>query len=188
MPGRAGERQRRLADGLDVEVPAVGRDHAQPELDLARLDQLGDGAGRRLEDAHLDAGMGLVEPAQDRRQVMHRERRQAGDVEAVAALGALLLQFVERLLELGDGLLRLGQEVDAGARERDLAGGAGEQLDPELLLELAHAVADRGLRQVEVRGGTLEAAALRDAQEGLQAEEIDAHFGLRVTHMNQIHQ
>src|ERR1051326_8069256 len=38
-----------------------------------------------------------------------------------------------------------------------------------------HAVADCGLREVEVGGGLLEAAALGNAQEGLQSEEIDAH-------------
>jgi hypothetical protein len=65
--------------------------------------------------------------------------------------------------------------LSSGARQRHLAGGAGEQLEAELVLELAHAMADRGLRQVEVRRRPLEAAALRDAEEGLQAEEVDAH-------------
>ena len=103
------------------------------------------------------------------------EHRQAGDVETLAPLGALLLELVERLLQPGDRRLRLGQKIDAGAGQRHLAGGAGEQLDAELVLELAHAMADRGLRQVEVRGGLLEAAALRDAEESLQAEKVDAH-------------
>src|SRR5262249_36049231 len=108
-------------------------------------------------------------------------------------------ELVERLLELVDGPARLRQEVDAGAGQRHLAGGAGEQLDAELVLELAHAMADRGLRQVEGRCSALKAAALGDAEEGLQAEEIDAHFGSRRSvasrmilhrsaYMHQIHQ
>src|ERR1700722_2737006 len=98
---------------------------------------------------------------------MDGERRQAGDVETLVALRALLLELVERLLEFGDRLLCFRQELDAGAGQRHLARGAGKELDAELVLELAHAMADRGLRQIQVRGRALEAAALRDAEEGL---------------------
>src|SRR5579885_731684 len=116
-----------------------------------------------------------MERAQDRRQVIDREHRQAGDVEALAALGALLLEIVEGLLELGERSARFRQEIDAGARQRHLARRARKQLEAELLLELAHAVADRRLRQVEMRRRALEAAALGDAEKGLEAQKIDAH-------------
>ena len=95
--------------------------------------------------------------------------------ESLAALGPLLLQFVEGVFELGQRLLRLGQEVDAGPRQRHLARRPREQLQPEVLLKLAHAMTDRGLRQIEMRRCALEAAAFGDADERLQPEKVDAH-------------
>src|SRR5215831_9003133 len=96
------------------------------------------------------------------------------------------------MLQLRNRFLRLRQEFDAAARERHLAGRARDQLDPHLLLELAHAVTDCRLRQVEMRGRFSKAAAFRDAEKGLQAEEVyshaDARIGLVHLYMNYIHQ
>jgi hypothetical protein len=133
-----------------------------------------------------------VECPQDRRQIVDGKDRQTGDVETLAALGALLLEVVEGLLELGQRAARLRQEIDAGARQRHLARRAREQLEPEVLLELAHAVADRRLRQVEMRRRPLEAAALGNAEKGLEAEKIDAHQKThqrgRAPRLNEVHE
>ncbi|GAB4064447.1 hypothetical protein GCM10028812_03220 [Ancylobacter sonchi] len=40
-------------------------------------------------------------------------------------------------------------------------------------------MAERGLRQVEMRGGGAEAAPLGDADEGLKSQHVDSHGGLR---------
>ena len=66
------------------------------------------------------------------------------------------------------------------------------ELEPEVLLELAHAVADRRLRQVEMRRRPLEAAALGNAEKGLEAEKIDAHQKTpqrgRAPRLNEVHE
>src|SRR5215470_4715310 len=111
---------------------------------------------------------------------MHGKSRQTGDIEAIAPLGALLLELIERMLQLRDGFLCLRQEFDAATRERHLAGRARDQLDAHLLLELAHAMTDRRLRQVEMRGRFAKAAALRDAEKGLQAEKVYSHADARL--------
>src|SRR5262245_21196346 len=96
------------------------------------------------------------------------------------------------MLQLRDGFLRLRQKFDASTRQRYLAGRARDQLDAHLLLELAHAITDRRLRQVEMRGRFSKAAAFRDAEKGLQAEKVyahaDAHSWLAPIYMNHIHQ
>ena len=50
-----------------------------------------------------------------------------------------------------------------------------EELDAEVVLELAHPVRECRLGQIEVRGGAMEAAALGDGEKGFDAEEVDTH-------------
>src|SRR5262245_30155285 len=84
------------------------------------------------------------------------------------------------MLQLRDGLLCFRQKLNAATRQRNLAGRAGDELDAHLLLELAHAMTDRRLRQVEMRGCFSKAAALRDAEKGLQAEKVYSHTDARL--------
>ncbi len=168
-PARSG-----LRDRLDVEVPSVGLDDAEPELDLARSTSsaiAADGVSKIRTSTSgwvlnlLRIGGRWWTAKTGRHAISRRSRR----------LAPCCLSSSNECSSSGDGLLRLRQEFDAGTRQRHLAGGARDQLDAELVLELAHAMADRGLRQVEMRGRLSEAAALRDAQKGLQAEEVDSH-------------
>src|SRR5262245_11151955 len=84
------------------------------------------------------------------------------------------------MLQLRDGLLCLRQEFDAVTGQRHLAGCARDELDAHILLELAHAMTDRGLRQVEMRGRFAKAAALCNAEKGLQAEKVYSHADARL--------
>ncbi|MCY1556876.1 hypothetical protein D9M68_936730 [compost metagenome] len=77
--------------------------------------------------------------------------------------------------ELLHRVARARQQGATRIGERNLPCGACDQAHPEGLLQLAHAVADGGLRQVELGRRELEAAALDDGEEGLDAQEINRH-------------
>jgi len=95
MIAGTGQHHLSLPDGLDIEIPSVGLNDAEAEFDISRSDQLRNRGRRRLEDPHLDIGMGLAKPPQDRRQIVDRESRQTRDIQPIAALGALLPQLIE---------------------------------------------------------------------------------------------
>ncbi len=95
--------------------------------------------------------------------------------ESFLADAPVLAQLVEGHREAFDHVLDLRQEREPGRGQRHLAGRPRQEPDAEILLELAHPVAERRLRQVEMGGRELEAAALRDGDEGVQAEKVDPH-------------
>src|SRR3954452_23583596 len=69
---------------------------------------------------------------------------------------------------------RLFEQRGAGFGEHDAAGGAVEDLDAELDLELADLFADGGLGDVEAFGGAPEVQLLRDGDEVLELSEFHA--------------
>ena len=71
--------------------------------------------------------------------------------------------------------LTFGRSASPAGVSDTSRGRPRQEPDPEILLELAHPVAERRLRQVEMRGRELEAAALGDGDEGVQAEKVDPH-------------
>ena len=88
-------------------------------------------------------------------------------------------EFVQGACEALDGFLHLGQESEAGLGQRNLSCRPGQKLDAEILFQLANAVAESCLRQVQVRRGMLKAASLRNGDEGMKSQKIDAHSKLQ---------
>ena len=84
----------------------------------------------------------------------------------------LRAQLGEKLLRVLQEAPDLGQQFQPLRRQRDLARRADEQAHPELLLEFADAVAERGLGDAQMRRRAMEAAALGDGEKGLQSQEI----------------
>jgi len=74
----------------------------------------------------------------------------------------------------------MGEQPLAVRAQRQAPMMALEQLDAEQLLEPLELLADRGLRQVEERGGAGDAAGLDHGHEGAQQSRIDVavHRGL----------
>lgn len=100
---------------------------------------------------------------------------QATHREPFLAFLALLAQCGEAGRDLVHHAPRLGQQILPGRRQRHLPRRAREELHAQIVLQLLHAMAERRLRQVEVRGSQVEAPAVRDAEEGLEPEKIDPH-------------
>ena len=103
---------------------------------------------------------------------------QAADRQGLLTAAALVAQLVEGAGEAFDGLLYLGQEIEPRLRERHLPRRAGQELDAEILFQLADPVAESRLRQVQMRGRMLEAASLGDGDESMEAQEVDTHAGV----------
>ena len=89
-----------------------------------------------------------------------------------------MAQLVEGAGEAFDGLLYLGQETEPRLRERHFPRRAGQELDAEILFQLADPMAESRLRQVQVSGRMLEAASLGDGDESMEAQEVDTHAGV----------
>ena len=67
-----------------------------------------------------------------------------------------------------DGL----HEPLAGFRRRDAAGRAGQQAQAQARLQIAHGLAQRRLRDAELRGGLGEAALARDGHESRDVVQV----------------
>ena len=99
--------------------------------------------------------------------------------------GGLLAQLAQRG-QLGVDLVEPRadgpQQALAGLGRRDAARGAGQQPEPEPLFESADGVAERRLRNAELRGGPGEAPLLRHGEEGQEVVDV-----LRGAFMNPSH-
>ena len=106
---------------------------------------------------------------------LERARQRAG-VVAGAGLG---------LLEVAEHLPGTLEEALAGRRQRDLAGGPGQQLGAEPRLELLDPAADGRGRTLQRAGGIGDAEALGDRDEGPEILE-PVHVFLRTSMVNSI--
>ena len=79
---------------------------------------------------------------------------------------------------------RLVREVAADGGEADATRGPLEQADAKRVLQLRHAPAQRGLRQVYRVGGGAEIHQLRHRDKCLQVGKIEAHVGNRDGRVN----
>src|SRR6185312_2860820 len=108
-----------------------------------------------------------------------QRRRRVADAEAgvgVAVGVASGLPGPLREQEHAPGLL---EHRGSGIGQGDLARGPVQQVDAELLLELANLLADRGLGDVEALGGTAEMQLLGDGDEIPQVPKLHGVSFLR---------
>ena len=118
-------------------------------------------------DAHLDAGIGVLERGHAGHQPFGGERGGGADGQQPVAIGAAqpgggAAQVLERAAHRRQVGLRLACQL-----QRAVA--AHEQGDAELLLQPADQVADRGLGDVQLVRGAGEAEMARRRLEGAQA-------------------
>ena len=135
--------------------------------------------GRAGLQRDLDGRRGAGEMAQRARHARGQRVREVADAQAhrhaIASVAGRLL----RHFGVAQDVARLLEQRDAGGGERDAALGAVEQLDSELLLELAYLLAHRGLGHVEALGGAAEVQFLGHGDEVPQMTEF--HSGLPVS-------
>jgi hypothetical protein len=90
-----------------------------------------------------------------------------------AAMFAQVAQILELAIEIGEQALDARHEIRADLAELKLSRGAIEQPHAQAILELAHRLADGGLRHPERTRRGAEAAGLDDADEGAELFQVE---------------
>ena len=129
---------------------------------------LGDDVGQAVvdDDLHLDVRVVRQEllqrgPEDGPHRVVVR-----GDADGAGGLVAQLAQRGQLGVDLVQPRPRGAQQALARLGRRDAAGGAGQQPQAKPRLQPAQGLAQRRLRDAELRGGAGEAALPRDGEEG----------------------
>ena len=171
------ERQGLIADLLRVEVDDRPVGHEKPHVGPV-LQHIGD---RDLEPPHLDEEFNLRVVAGELRerpvQPARRDRPLAGNVERMprAAL-ARERQVFRQQLRLAQQFLAAFVEPPALFGERrDGAAPPREQLAAHLVLERAHMVRDRGVRDAELLRGADETARIHHRDEHFEPPECHGY-------------
>ena len=161
------------------------------QLQAAALDALGDRQEREVDDvvaqhlgellagllAHgqLDGGVVAVKGRQQQRQVDRAHRVQRADRQPAALDAGQRLQLGLRGVELGEDVARARDEQLAGAGERDPARRALDEREPDLGLQPADLLRQRGLGDVLARGGAREVALVGERHEVAQLAQFHTH-------------
>ena len=154
---------------------------ASPLSASASSGQVGGAAPQRLE--HLARGavaqrdpharVGGVEGGELGRQPQQLAGRGREPHEAAGDAGVLVHRRAGAA-DVGEDRLRAGEQLLPGGRDLDAGAGALEQLQPELALEPAHLLRERGLGDVELLGRAREVAMARDRREVLELPQVHA--------------
>jgi hypothetical protein len=86
---------------------------------------------------------------------------------------AQVTQILELAVEIGEQALDARHEIGADLAELKLSRGAVEQPHPQSILELAHRLADGGLRHPERARRGAEAAGLDDPDKGAELFQVE---------------
>ena len=144
--------------GLDV----LGVDVAETAVSIAR---------EKAEARGMDADFEVAD-------ALHLDRlgRVFARIDANGACGLLpqLTQHGQLGVDHAKGGTEGVQQAFAGLGRCDTAGGAGQKAQAELLLKPADRMAQRRLRDAQLRCGSCKTALLRDGQEGQKIIQIAA--------------
>ena len=165
----AHERAQRQAGALD----ALG-DRQEREVDLVVAQHRGELLAGLLAHGELDRRIALVEPREQQRQVDGAHRVQRADRQPAGLDAGERLQLGLRGVELAERAPRASDEHLAGLRHRDLARRALDERHPELGLEAADLLRERGLRDVLPRRRAREVALVGERDEVAQLAQIHA--------------
>ena len=130
---------------------------------------------RRTRVARLDAQVEIGTQVEQRRELRYeelaREERRQRETHSVAP--ALLCDAADRFVETSEQRFDFLEQPVTCSGELERASAAHEQAHLELVLEIEHLVADRGRREVQLLGGSLETQpAGRDAEDDTIDEAI----------------
>ncbi|MNT07092.1 hypothetical protein D3C72_1417820 [compost metagenome] len=148
---------------LDIQAGIVAAAHAQRDIDFlaGKVDQ---GVGRQQFDIQLR--MLLDKTADARRQPARGERRHGTDGQALVAVAGL-----QHARGIGDLQQRVAHALGidaAGRRQRDALAVALEQRHAQFVFQRADLVADRAVRDKQLRGRARKALVPRRGLEGAQ--------------------
>ena len=134
-----------LQERPDLEIPAVGGHDGDAEFRLSCLHAFRNITGGIVEHAHRHSWEPPVEDFKHARQDMHGHGRQTADRDGFAPLAPLPPQGFVGGFHLVEHAPCIGQKFQPGVRQRYLSGRARQELEAEVILQLAHAVAERRL-------------------------------------------
>ncbi|CAM5314026.1 hypothetical protein SSPIM334S_01878 [Streptomyces spiroverticillatus] len=127
-----------------------------------------------LLDQELDAGVGVVEGAQDVREQARAQARGRAQADPAPAQLGQLLDLAAGGVGVGEDTAGEGEEGPAGVGEGDVAPGPGEEVGPQLALQGADLLGQRGLRDVQLLGGAGEVPGLGHGHEIAELLELHA--------------
>jgi hypothetical protein len=172
VPGRQQHPQLlgREGEGLDA-LDGGGARARHRHVDRAALDEARHLAAARVAEGHLQAGVGAVEGG-ERRGQPHGVRGARRDPRAPAGQARVALEVRAGAVELGQDGLGADEQVGARGRRLRAPGGAVQEPHAELLLQPAHLLGERGLRDPQLLGGAGERPVPRHGHEVLQLAEL----------------
>ena len=159
-------------EGDDVEGVdgiAVAEDTGVEGSVLEAVDDL---CGEGLVQMEGDEGEGLGVGAEDGGECGEHAGADKAHVERADLAAADAAGFFEVALDVAEGAAGGLQEGFACSRQRDGAGGSGEEGVAEDLFELADLLGERGLGEVEAEGGSAEVQFLGDGDEVAEMAEF----------------
>lgn len=128
----------------------------------------------------MDARVVSSQPFEHLRQHAGRKGHAAGQVDAAAAAGGFFAQIGQQQFKVVQQPAGHRQKGVALSGEHHFAGGALKQGQPNLLLQFAYGLGQRGLRQKQLAGGGGEAFGFGNGREGAQVAERDIHERLEL--------
>ena len=167
--------RRRIRDGL--QLPDAARDErritqrARAHGEVEALRHQVDHAPRQGH-LHANARMLANETPDDRRERPDPDVDRGGQANDTAQLGLCVGRRGRGLTDVTKRLRDALEVSRARVRQVNLTGRPVEQADPEVMLELRDAAADRRLGQTERARRGCEATVLDDANEGGDAVEV----------------
>jgi hypothetical protein len=162
-------------DLADIQVPVLGSDDRDAELDLPRVNEFVDPPHRLIMELHRYVGTLLGELPQDRRKVVIGDGRQTGERQRVLFGVAAFAKAVICLGEECKVAPNLGKQRLPFFGQQDVTRAADQQLHAEIGLDFPDAMTERGLRQVEIVRRAVETAQLCDSDERFQPKVIRPH-------------
>ncbi len=169
----------RLSEDLaDIQIPMPGADDRNAELDLPRLHKLVNPPKGLIVELYGDARTFRGELTQDGWQVVIGDGRQTGECQPLLLGLAVATASVIGFRKMGEVALHLRQQRLSLLGEQHVASAADHKLHAEIRLDLADAMTERRLRQIEIRRRAVETAELRDGDERLQPQIIRPHAAL----------
>lgn len=158
---------------LEIEIGELSgpREERDIEPAVAEAPHLLDG----VEVCHLDrqAGLAVPELREKSKELFDRQVRVATEANGRARLAAAAASVADRAVERGNHLPGFVGEDPTGVGDCDSATRAHEELDAQLILQLANRMGERGLGDVEPLGSPTEVQFLADRDEVAQMANIN---------------
>jgi len=119
-------------------------------------------------DVQMQVGVGRDKITDNMDEAVCRKRNRGRHSQSATELTITAADSIGGIAKLGEDTASTLIELLSGIREVDLASAAVKQRSPELGLQITHAAADRGFRQLKTLGCGRKTAGVDDCDKGFQ--------------------